>query len=413
MPAPLITLISEGFGTGDSGKTYPVPVASQIGITNGAASFTDGFPPLTRTALGAGGYPPSGEDMNGILYMATAHLALLCSGQPYKYSSTQATAISGYDVGATLLRSDGTGFWLNLTSGNTSDPDAGGSGWVPGFNYGTTVANTTGGTYNLTTPQICKRVIEVTGALASNIVANFPAGIQGVWIIANNTSNSFSLTAKVAGGTNVVSIPQAGPNAPTIVYSDGTDLWNANVSTAGLAPIASPNFTGTPTAPTAAASSNTTQIATTQMVQAAIAAATASLAPKASPTFSGVPTAPTPAYGDNSAKLATTAFVQAALLSADQSLASNGYVTLPGGVIIQWGVVNSTTSSPETHYTPFPIQFPNACFNVVVTLKQSGPLQSPSTGVASGSVGPDPTRSGFTGTSGGSALGYYWQAIGY
>jgi len=36
------------------------------------------------------------------------------------------------------------------------------------------------------------------------------------------------------------------------------------------APIASPTFTGTPAAPTAATSTNTTQIATTAMVQAAI-----------------------------------------------------------------------------------------------------------------------------------------------
>jgi hypothetical protein len=41
----------------------------------------------------------------------------------------------------------------------------------------------------------------------------------------------------------------------------------------GLAPIANPTFTGTPTAPTAAAGTNTTQIASTAFVVAAIAAA--------------------------------------------------------------------------------------------------------------------------------------------
>ena len=51
MPVSSTTLISEGFGTSDSGKTYPIPVPSQIAITPGAASFTDGFPPLTRTPL--------------------------------------------------------------------------------------------------------------------------------------------------------------------------------------------------------------------------------------------------------------------------------------------------------------------------------------------------------------------------
>ena len=338
MPLPLPVLISEGFGTSDSGKTYPIPVPSQIGITNGAASFTDGFPPLTRTPLGSGGVPPSGEDMNGILYMTTAHLALLCSGQPYKYDSGQATAIGGYDVGATLLRADGSGFWLNTLSGNTSDPETGGAGWVPGFNYGSTTVTATTGTATLSLAQVSKRVIIVNGALSGNTLAVFPAGIQGVWVVANDTSNSFTLTAQVAGGTNVVSIPQAGPNAPTIVYSDGTDLWNANVSTAGLAPINSPNLTGTPTAPTASATSNTTQIATTAQVRSAILAAIAGLAPLASPTFSGVPTAPTPSPGDNSTKLATTAFVDAAIgASILGLLAPTGYMLLPNGLKIKWG----------------------------------------------------------------------------
>lgn len=60
----------------------------------------------------------------------------------------------------------------------------------------------------------------------------------------------------------------------------------------GLAPKASPALTGTPTAPTAAASSNTTQIATTAFVQAAIDAALASYLPKNNPTFTGTLTGP-------------------------------------------------------------------------------------------------------------------------
>ena len=39
----------------------------------------------------------------------------------------------------------------------------------------------------------------------------------------------------------------------------------------GVAPLASPSFTGTPTAPTAASGTNTTQIATTEFVQSAVA----------------------------------------------------------------------------------------------------------------------------------------------
>jgi len=62
-------------------------------------------------------------------------------------------------------------------------------------------------------------------------------------------------------------------------------------------------LTGTPTAPTASAAVNTTQIATTAFVQSQ----------KASPAFTGTPTAPTAASGTDTTQIATTEFVQAAL----------------------------------------------------------------------------------------------------
>jgi hypothetical protein len=61
----------------------------------------------------------------------------------------------------------------------------------------------------------------------------------------------------------------------------------------------SPAFTGTPTAPTAAANNNTTQVATTAFVQLN----------KVSPVFTGVPTAPTAPLGTANTQIATTEFV--------------------------------------------------------------------------------------------------------
>ena len=59
------TLVPLAFAA--NGTKNTIPEASQIGITNGAASLNDGFPPLTMTPIAAGGTPPSGADMNGIL----------------------------------------------------------------------------------------------------------------------------------------------------------------------------------------------------------------------------------------------------------------------------------------------------------------------------------------------------------
>ncbi|TDS93408.1 phage tail protein [Erwinia rhapontici] len=72
---------------------------------------------------------------------------------------------------------------------------------------------------------------------------------------------------------------------------------------------ASPAFTGKPTAPTAAKTDNSTQVATTAFVKSV----TADYATTASPALSGTPTTPTPAAGNNSQQLANTAFVQTAI----------------------------------------------------------------------------------------------------
>ena len=82
------------------------------------------------------------------------------------------------------------------------------------------------------------------------------------------------------------------------------------------APKDSPTFTGTPKAPTAAAGTNTTQIASTAFVQAVVTAlnnALALKAPLSSPALTGTPTAPTAAQTVNNTQVATTAFVKSAI----------------------------------------------------------------------------------------------------
>ena len=59
----------------------PLPVPSQIGISNGRASFTDGFPPW---CFSAGGYP-WGQDFNGLLFMISAWDQWQNAGAPIYY----------------------------------------------------------------------------------------------------------------------------------------------------------------------------------------------------------------------------------------------------------------------------------------------------------------------------------------
>lgn len=82
-------------------------------------------------------------------------------------------------------------------------------------------------------------------------------------------------------------------------------------------------LTGVPTAPTASSGTNTTQLATTAFVAAAIS----SLATFNNPTFTGSVNAPTPADANDSTLVATTQFVQTAI-----SQAGIGSLNIDGGV---------------------------------------------------------------------------------
>jgi hypothetical protein len=176
-------------------------------------------------------------------------------------------------------------------------------------------------------------------------------------------------TVQTVGGAKTFSIvPKSSQDA-----SGGTDLVRKSqldTLLAAKAPLASPALAGTPTAPTAAPATNSTQIATTAFVQEALSgigpgdmsksvydttnngkvdvaetaeavpwtgvtgkpssfapsahnhptsevagldAALAGKAPLASPTLTGTPTAPTATGGTNSTQIATTAFVAAAI----------------------------------------------------------------------------------------------------
>ncbi len=134
-----------------------------------------------------------------------------------------------------------------------------------------------------------------------------------------------------------------------------------------LAPLASPALTGNPTAPTQTAGNNSTRVATTAFVQAAVSALVnaapgaldtlkeladaigddanyaatmtsllAAKAPLASPAFSGTPSLPTgttgvtQANGDSSTKLATTAFVQTGKTKSVNSQVGTTYTLVIG-----------------------------------------------------------------------------------
>lgn len=215
----------------DSGPKNTIPVASQVGVTPGAASFTTGFPPLTMTPLVAGGVPPYGQDMNGILNAITAIQQWQSAGGSFKYDAAWSSANAGYPQGAYLVRADNTGFWFNTVDGNTTNPDTGGAGWVPGYNYGiSSIAGLTNANVTLTPAQYSNPVVTLAGTLTGNVQIIFPPTLQQ-WVIVNNTAGgNFSVTCKTAAGTGVV--VARGTNQA--VYGDGTNINAVGVTASQL-----------------------------------------------------------------------------------------------------------------------------------------------------------------------------------
>lgn len=108
-----------------------IPVASQIGIQSGAASLTDGYPPLTFLQQAAGGVSPFGADTNGILNQATAWIRWASAGAPINWDSAFSAAIGGYPLGAVVQSPVTFGlWWICLSDNNGTNPDTGGAGWL-------------------------------------------------------------------------------------------------------------------------------------------------------------------------------------------------------------------------------------------------------------------------------------------
>jgi len=237
--------IVEPFGK-DAGPTYielPIPVDSQIGVVNGAASFDDGFVPLNMTSPSLGGVPPRGKDMNGILFMITQYCALLQAGQTCVYDAAVSTAIGGYGVGAMLAATDGSGFWFNTVDGNTTDPEDSGTGWIffapAGSSYlSTTIPAGTSNNYTADgdfTPSV--GVLDIDPSMGDATITGFVAGADVQRVIISNISSTHNLVlASLNGGSSAANQIRLAsdltllPNMSiTLQYSAGAGKWLASV----------------------------------------------------------------------------------------------------------------------------------------------------------------------------------------
>lgn len=211
------TKLTVSFAT--SGDKNTIPVASQISIAGNAASYTDGFPPLTMTPIATGGIPPAGKDMNGILFALSDAIRYQQAGGTFVFDQVFATAVGGYPLGSIVQSADFSGFWISTTANNTANPETFGANWMPLKQEG--VAAVTGlasANVTLTAPQAGKDVIILTGTLTASINLIFPTWVKNYTVI-NNTTGSYIITAKTAGGNGV-----ALSSSANSIVCDGTNI---------------------------------------------------------------------------------------------------------------------------------------------------------------------------------------------
>ena len=91
--------------------------------------------------------------------------------------------------------------------------------------------------------------------------------------------------------------------------------------------------------------------------------------------------------------------------------AANGYTYLPGGILLQWGIVaGSSASSTTVLFATSNIDFPTACFNVTVIPVRSA--SSPGNDFATVIVTKSATGFTFGNIGGHTMTNWLWTAIG-
>lgn len=186
-------------------------------------------------------------------------------------------------------------------------------------------ANYTLTNFNGVSDEARNQVIVATGTNAAqrDIIAPL---VEKTYTIKNSTTGGFAVRIIGASGTGVIV-----PNGTTAsVYCDGTNFYALNTGTTG-------NYTVT---------GNLSVTGTTSLT-GALNASTATFSgaiSSVSPAFTGTPTAPTAVAGTNTTQIATTAFVLANGVPSGAILMWSGSIaSIPSG----WLLCNGSSGTPD------------------------------------------------------------------
>lgn len=196
-----------------------IPQASQIGITAGRASLTDGFVPVNFTPVSAGGVPPFGGDMNGILKQISQWSQWDGASGPISYDGTFSAAIGGYPKGAIIAASTFGNFWLCTADDNTANPDSGGANWL-GFCPINKYAVDSGSVNALV---VTLAPVPVSLASLTGVPINIKVAATNTSVTPNVTINGFAALTIINPDGSALRKSQFIANSIITIISDGTN----------------------------------------------------------------------------------------------------------------------------------------------------------------------------------------------
>jgi hypothetical protein len=153
------------------------------------------------TPITDGGIPPSGADMNGILFLISSNVAASSAGQIYNaYDATYATAIGGYALGATVK--DATNALQRWTAAVASprDPAVHPEDWVSSIALLSASAPTAGTHADNVLSGASDFLLDISTAAGAITLNGFVAQRDGQRIIISNTGAN-ALTVGALAGT--------------------------------------------------------------------------------------------------------------------------------------------------------------------------------------------------------------------
>jgi hypothetical protein len=245
------------------------------------------------------------------------------------------------------------------------------------------------GNYAIDTGSANAYAVALTPALTAHVV-----GMPIRFLAGHTCTGASTFTDGVAAGS--------------LVYPDGKPLLPSTIVAGGIytAFWAGSEFQLDAT--------DLTNYATTAMLAAyATLVDLEAYAPLNDPALTGVPTCPTAATSTNTGQIASTEFVQN-VCNGEVSTATDGYEVRPTGIIEMWGTVAYSGVSPQN--VTFPTitgsstpGFPTACTGISIV-----PIANGSTTVESFGLegAPSTNKEGFTLNSG-AGLGFTWRAVGH